>query len=35
MVSYTEVSNIVTKIKDIFYKFNASKGIFIRDGFQN
>jgi hypothetical protein len=29
MVSYTEASNIVTKIKDTFCKLNASKGIFI------
>jgi hypothetical protein len=29
MVSYTEVSNILTKIKDTSCKLNASKGIFI------
>jgi hypothetical protein len=35
MVSYTEVSNILTKIKDTSCKLNASKGIFICAGFQN
>ena len=35
MVSYIEVSNILTKIKYTSCKLNASKGIFIRDGFQH
>jgi hypothetical protein len=35
MVLYTEVSNILTKIKDTSCKLNSSKGIFILDGFPN